>query len=336
MNVNTAVKWLDISIVHDFFEANDNSGIGLGGDKPINAVQTLTIKQLAPQLYTIFEWLPDQKLATMDANTPTSFHCYFDIRTSDVHFSVYTKGALPPGQIWLLDNEMAKDGSIDVNQAVALPLQTSSFGYQLDEKQWGHLQSVQIDPPQGQQETVRPQRSGETASFQLAPDAIGQYTFHFVFDDESMNFAKTYFVSDAYYSDPPLAVFHWQETVLYGQAPVKYNIHFSARSTYWRYFFMGIDADQWEKTSIEAVEIEGRSISFQKKAEAQVGVTGQTYYEACSEEVIPLRLRAPWAIKAKLDDKYGKMTLPNAKGQMVNAVQNDDKTTYYSDMYVYI
>lgn len=161
----------------------------------------------------------------------------------------------------------------------------------------------------------------------VGDEAPGGFTAAFEFEDGASE-EIGFFASNELFHSPFPIVFEGQPGAK--SSPI-YTLRFAARKTIWRYYLVGLPADQMKSAKIEPVSINGKAVSFITGSEPVTLPTGQSALEIRSNQPIPLAEAPTARVLLSTDGMTDSQRLPCAGPDI--ALANDGET-WVSNIFV--
>lgn len=131
-----------------------------------------------------------------------------------------------------------------------------------------------------------------------------------------------FFASEASVSRSPRMVFEWLPPAGGSLAVPTFVVRFEAVARIWRYFLTGIPREQWKKTAIRPVRIEGAEVVFEPSAEPETAPNGRPALVLQSRHPIPLSESPPFKVVLRAESSLDGQLLPHpgkVVGRLVDA-----------------
>lgn len=227
---------------------------------------------------------------------------YFPIRVINTNFFNFSAINYEPNKIICFSNEQANRGTILGEEGQTLDVRPSQFIYPLDLNDLKSIRAIQLIDPIDRIHSLPLPLSPYANGYpiQLKGELAGKYELHFDFAARRKKIIYAFFCSDTLFKYPTPFVFEYKinlfKYVTYSK-PRSYTLLFNSRKTYWHYFLIGLEQNDWDSVKISPVEIDNKYAVFKKVKEAILLSNGQFAFQAFSTLPIPLRFRPNWKVR---------------------------------------
>lgn len=319
---NNLQKIFQINLQHNYFKMTGaNMGIEIAlspSGLPFN-IQT----QKTPNGYLFYT-------DTTNQNEQQSI-LIFPIKTNDPDFFNYTKLNIQANKILYLSNQVGSN--INAHDGKWLDVQTAQFSYPLADTKSADISEINLIPPFGENHSLAIPQDSEQLYLDLSGKPQGKYQLHLTLNNQETPKVYDFF----YYQQLPSTSFpmvlEWKGNL--NTLPANdLTLSFEARSVYVKYFFLGIEEQDWESVKISGRDANGQAIEFSKSTDPET-INGQQAFTAISKQPIPFSDRPDYRISFNSDTS--EIQLPHPSPAHIQPIKPHEKTTdYRSDIYVHL
>ncbi|MEL6863528.1 MAG: hypothetical protein AAFP19_03870 [Bacteroidota bacterium] len=262
----------------------------------------------------------------------------FPIYFQDPNFLNYTDLDFTPAELFYFSSDQAVEGVL--SSSPKLPLRPSRFAYPLTVEAQKQLTKLSLTGPNQQHTILTLPQAPYAPTYPIAinGELNGKYQLQMTFKEGSKNRDYFFFYSDQLYHHPSQAVFEWNgpSNATNDNIPT-YTLAFKARSTYWRYIFLGLNEKDWEQVNISSIKVNDQMITFQKAKTVYTLSDGRPSYTALSSAPIPLRERPKWMIRLQSKKWPEGIILPYPQMSNLPILETKEGSSlYYSDIYCHL